>query len=322
MSIFHEHDFSAIMQGAKTAAIAGHIHPDGDCVGSCLGFLLYLQEQFPDVKIDLLLETFPDSFRILPGIGQVKHTCCADTVYDVFFCLDCGDRRRLGDFAVCFDKAAYTVCIDHHISNQAFASENFIDPQASSTSELICDLTGMDHITRDMAQALYMGIIHDTGMFQYSCTSPHTMTVAAQLMEKGAAHTQIAAETFFSRSAVQSRLLGKALSSYKALCGGKILYYVLTKKELEELGGTVLDLDGISAQMKLTEGSVAVLFLYETEEQVYKVSMRSNEQADVSVAAVRFGGGGHKRAAGATIHGTASDVIQGLVDVIRPQLED
>ena len=175
---------SDILKGKKRIALSGHVRPDGDCVGSSMGLYLYLTEQFPEIEVDLYLEKIQASFSIISRTEEIRHTLSEETAYDLFICLDCGDEQRLGPFAPLLRQAAHTVCIDHHVSNDAFAELNYIRPEASSTSELVYTLLEDEKISKACAEALYMGIAHDTGVFQYSCTSPETMEAAAQLLIK------------------------------------------------------------------------------------------------------------------------------------------
>ena len=174
-----------MLKGKRRVAMGGHVRPDGDCVGSCMGLYLYLKEQYPSLQTDLYLEEVPEAFDIIADTDEVKTRIGEQTSYDLFISLDCGDIARLGFAGVLFENAEETLCIDHHISNDAFADYNYIVPHASSTSELVFNLLDEEKISRSVAEALYMGIAHDTGVFQYSCTSPETMEIAAKLMRKG-----------------------------------------------------------------------------------------------------------------------------------------
>ena len=195
---------SDILKGKKRIALSGHVRPDGDCVGSSMGLYLYLTEQFPEIEVDLYLEKIPASFSIISRTEEIRHTLSEETAYDLFICLDCGDEQRLGPFAPLLRQAAHTVCIDHHVSNDAFAELNYIRPEASSTSELVYTLLEDEKISKACAEALYMGIAHDTGVFQYSCTSPETMEAAAQLLRKGIDGSEIIEKTYFEKTYIQN----------------------------------------------------------------------------------------------------------------------
>ena len=312
---------SEVLKGAGTVGIAGHVHPDGDCVGSCLGLALYIRENYPGIETKVYLEDFSDSFQFLRGAKEVISDCSSEVEHDVFFALDCGDEARLGDAAKYFRSASKTVCIDDHISNLSFAQLNYIEPEASSASELVCNLMEEDKITKEIAEALYMGIIHDTGVFQYSCTSSHTMKIAGMLMDKGIDFSKIVDDTYYSKTYVQNQILGRALLESVMMLDNKIVFTALRQKDLAFYGVTYKDLDGIVQQLRNTKGVEAAIFLYETGPQEYKVSMRSNGAVDVSKIACYFGGGGHVRAAGCTMQGSVYDVVNNLVDHMYKQLK-
>ncbi len=305
---------------ADSIAIGGHVRPDGDCVGSCMGLYLYLKETCPEKQVDVYLQDIPDIYRFLKDSDQIREEIDPAKVYDLFISLDCGDEGRL-DFSVpLFEQAKETFCVDHHISNVGFADENVIEPDASSTSEVLCTLLDPDRFTKEIAEAFYLGIIQDTGVFQYSCTSPETMRVAARLMETGIDAPKIIRETFFEKSYRQNRILGRALEESRLVCQGKVIYSVIRLADMEEFGATPKSLDGIVSQLRNTRGVEASIFLYETKPGEYKISLRSGEGVDVAKIALTFGGGGHMRAAGANASGDPEEVIQNIVDQMAAQL--
>lgn len=311
-----------ILKGVKRAGIAGHVRPDGDCTGSCLALYQYLRMYYPEVSTDVYLEEIPNSFHMLTGADEIRHELPEDTGYDVFFALDCGDTKRLGFAGTLFEQAKKTVCIDHHVSNLAFADVNQIVPDASSTSELIYDLLEKERITKEIAEALYLGIVHDTGVFQYSCTKPSTMEAAAELLRKGIDGPKIIEKTFYEKTYAQNQVLGKALLESIRLMDGKVIFSYITKKSMNFFGVKAKDLEGIVSQLRVTTGVEVAIFLYELESGEFKVSLRSKEKVDVSKVAQYFGGGGHVRAAGLTFRGTVHDAVNNIVGQVALQLEE
>jgi len=308
------------LANVKTVAIAGHIRPDGDCVGSCLGVWNYLREQYPEIEADVYLEQIVPKFRFLNGADQVKTDCSAEKTYDLFLSLDASDKERLGAAVKYLDTAKHTVCIDHHITNGGFAEVNWIVADASSTSELVWKTMEEEKISKHTAEALYMGIAHDTGVFQYSNTSPETMRIAGSLIAKGIDFSRIVDDTFYKKTYVQNQILGRALVESILLLDGRVIAGRLREKDMEFYGATPADLDGIVSQLRVTEGVEVAIFLYETGNHEYKVSLRSNGPVDVSAVCAYFGGGGHVKAAGCTMHGTIYDVINNLTLHIEQQL--
>lgn len=310
-----------MIQSANRIAIGGHMRPDGDCVGSCMGLYLYLKENYSEKSVDVYLEEIPEKFTFIEDTGKIRHDISDHQTYDLFICLDCGDKERLGFSAPLFDEAEHTLCVDHHISNQSFAEENYIVPDASSTSELICQLIETEKISRKAAEALYLGIVHDTGVFQYSCTAPSTLRIAAELLETGIDAPKIIQETYYEKTYAQNQILGRALLESIQFFDGKCIAAYIRRREMDFFGVKPSDLDGIVSQMRNTKGVEVAVFMYELQPNVYKVSLRSNDLVDVSVIAQYFGGGGHKKAAGFTMTGTPYDVLNNLSEQIAFQLE-
>lgn len=310
------------LEQANTIAIGGHVKPDGDCTGSVTGLYQYIKENYPEKQVDMYLEEVPDSFHFIPSVREMKHKVLQEESYDLFIALDCGDKKRLGFSAALFDKAKKTLCIDHHISNQSFAGENYIKPDASSTSELVYRLLDHKKISKTTAESLYLGIVHDTGVFQYSCTAPETMEAAAELMRKGVDSERIIQKTFFEKTYAQQQILGNALLESILFMDGQCIVATITRKQMRFFGITTKDLEGIVSQMRNTQGVEVAILLYETDAQEFKVSLRSTDKVDVSKVAAYYGGGGHKKAAGVTMAGSRHDVINNLADQIAFQLEE
>ena len=310
-----------MLKCAGKIALGGHIRPDGDCVGSCLGLYRYIKDNYKEIETDLYLEDIPEPFKFLEGAEDILHEIPEDKTYDLFICLDCGSEDRLGFSAPLFKKAVQTACIDHHVSNGSFAEENYVVPDASSTSELIYNLAEKEKISKSAAEALYLGIVHDTGVFQYSCTGPSTFMAAAELLGKGIDAPKIVRDTFYVKTYAQNQILGRALMESIMFLGGACIVSYIRKSTMEFYGVTPKELDGIVSHLKNTKGVKTAVFMYETEPEVYKISLRSDDTVDVSAIAARFGGGGHKKAAGLTMSGSFYNIINRLSAQIESQLK-
>lgn len=309
------------LENVRSVAIAGHVRPDGDCVGACMGLYLYIKDNFPHIDAQVYLEKIPVSYNIIKGTEDICSNFEADTEYDLFIGLDSGDLLRFGDAVKYFNTAKRSICIDHHISNNGYADINHIVPGASSTSELIYELLDEDKITAPIAEALYMGIAHDTGVFQYSCTSPRTMEIGGKLISKGIPFTKILDDTYYKKTYVQNQITGRALMESILLLHGKCIASSIRMKDMDFYGVNTSDLDGIVSQLRNTKDVEVAIFLYEIKAQEFKVSMRSNEIVDVQEVASYFGGGGHVRAAGCTMQGSIYDVLNNLTRRIEIQLK-
>ena len=170
------------------------------------------------------------------------------------------------------------------------------------------------------AEALYMGIVHDTGVFRHSCTSPETMEIAAKLMRKGIDCSKIINKTYYDKTYHQNQILGRALLESILLMDKKVIFSAVRQKEMNFYGVGPADLDGIVQVLMGTEGVEVAIFLYEISPQTYKVSLRSRDSVDVSTVASYFGGGGHVRAAGCMMQGSIYDVVNNLTLHIEEQL--
>lgn len=309
---------SDILKDVKSVGITGHIRPDGDCTGSVLALYNYIVENMPETDVDLYLEQPGSEFYYLKNIDKIKNTP-EDKKYDVFFVLDCSSLDRIETFISCFNNASKTVCIDHHVSNTGFTDLSKIEPQASSACEVLYGTMDADKISRNVAECIYTGIIHDTGVFKYSCTSKKTMEIAGEMMEKGIDYSDIIDNTFYKKTYVQNQILGRALLESVLFYDGKCIFTTVTMDEMEFYGVTGRELGGIVEQLRLTDGVEVAIFLYQTGEEEYKVSLRSKKKIDVAAIATQFGGGGHVRAAGYTAKGSVYQIINSIGELIEKQ---
>lgn len=310
-----------ILAGKKTVAIGGHVRPDGDCVGSVLAMLNYIEDNFPEIRAQAYLEPIPHIFDFLSRSGELEEPSESADPVDLFICLDCSDTKRLGPSGSRFEAARETLCVDHHLSNDAFADENYIIPDYSSTCELVYNLiAAMDEkrITKEIAECLYTGIIHDTGVFRFDCTKLSTMEAAGHLMEKGIDFGRIIDETFFQKTFEQNRVTGRALQKAKRYSDGRIVASYITAEEMKEFHVLPKHLDGIVSALRDTKGALAAVFLYELEPGHFKVSTRATADINLADLAKSHGGGGHAKAAGFEIDGDAESGIETIVKEIEP----
>lgn len=310
------------LDGAKTIGITAHIRPDGDAIGSVMGVYLYLKNARPDARIIAFLEKPAPEFSCIKDIDEINSTFTCDVdVFDAFVGLDCSSSDRYGEAQALFDGAKKKIVYDHHVTNDGFGDVSYIESTASSTSELVYDTLDAEFVDVEVAKALYIGIIHDTGVLQYSCTSPKTLRTAASLLEYGFDFSSIIDETFYEKTHVQNEMLGRGLMESILFMKGKCIVSKVDKKIMDFYGATPHDLDGICNQMRYTKGVEVAIFMYELEPMVYKVSLRSKGLVDVSKIAKFYNGGGHARAAGFTMNGTFHDCVNNISDSIQIQLE-
>ena len=317
-----ERKLMEMVEAAGTIAIVGHVRPDGDCVGSCLAVCNYITEQYPEKTVDVYLETPPAKFSYLKQFERISSDSNTGKQYELCICLDSGDRERLGNNVVYLDTAKTSICIDHHITNKGYAASNFVNASASATCEFLYDFLDEEKISKEVAECIYTGIIHDTNVFKNSNTTAKTMEVAGVMMEKGINFSQIIDGSFYKKTYVQNQIMGRAVLESVLFLDGKCIFSVVRKQDMDFYGVEASDLDGIVDQLRVTDGVEVAIFLHETENHVYKVSMRSNNFVNVSKVASFFGGGGHVRAAGCTMSGSVHDVINNLSARIEKQIKE
>lgn len=311
-----------LVKNCTRIGLTGHENPDGDCIGACCGLALYLRKVLPEAVVDIYLEPPAENLiRNIPGADTIIYEVTGnEEKYDAFIVLDSAPSR-VGKPLELYNRAGLKINIDHHRTNPgAGDTECYIDGKASSACELVYNVIDREEIDARIAQALYVGIVTDTGVFQYSNTSESTMRAAGSLMSYGFDHTAVIREVFFERTPKQARVLGTALIKAEPLLDGKLILCCFDKKTMDELGAGRKDLDGISAQLLLTEGADCSVFFHETEPGIWRASMRSLHVTDVSSIAAKHEGGGHLRAAGFTIRTDIHTAIKDITDDIAQQL--
>jgi phosphoesterase RecJ-like protein len=315
------------IKSAGSIAIASHIMPDGDSVGSMLA--LYNALKRMGKKVDVFAgDNIPAIYSFLPNFQSIaRYNTNYQENYELFIVLDCGSLDRTGDCSAIGGRAARVVNIDHHITNDFFGSLNLVDTGVSSTGELIYSIIenlGIS-ITRQEAICLYTAILTDTGGFRHSNTSPHTHYLAGELIKYNIDFSMIYNSVYRNYKYKEIRILGKVMSSIELFSDGRIAYMQLLQ---EDLGG--LDLESLNTSDFIDYGRdidavEAAVFVKEMNDQTFKLSLRSKKTVDVRKISEKYGGGGHIRAAGCTIHG-ALDKVKGriladLQDALRDDME-
>lgn len=307
-------------QGAKRIGITGHQRPDGDCVGACLSLRYYLKKKMPQAQVVVLLEEPDPIFKELAGFEEIITDFPEQEAFDVFFILDC-NMERCGEAGKYARAAEKVVNIDHHISNAGEGDVNYIMPQVGSTCELIYDLVDPESLDVELAKAIYIGMVHDTGVFQYSNTTPDTMRKAAHLIGFGFDFYRMIQETFYQKTYVQAQIMGRALMESIRFMDGRCIVSVIDRKTMEFYNVTKRDFEGIVNQLRNIKGISCAIFMYESDTLEFKVSLRTDETVDASKVAMYFGGGGHARAAGCIMKGTFHDCVNNLSAQIEKEME-
>ena len=316
---------------AKRVAIFGHVRPDGDCVGSTLALYNYITDNFPDAEVQVYLEKFPESYKILNGADKALPLFdCADnrtsgsatvTHYDVAFLMDTPSFERVGAGGVaCLQNAKKTCNIDHHISNpKNLCQWNVVDAGASSACEVLYTVMDPHKISVRTASCLYLGIIHDTGAFKFSSTGKRTMEIVGDLIAKGVEFAKIVNETYYTRTYKETLVTGYVLQNCKLGLGGKAVYSYITPEVMEQFGVTPVELSNIIDVIREVGGTEVAVFLYPVNGK-FKISLRSNYVVDVNAVAREFGGGGHTRAAGGDTELPPEKAIEKILELVEKQL--
>lgn len=305
---------------ASRVGICGHIRPDGDCIGSCLALYNYIKKNY-SCEVEVHAEEIPGDFMMFANAERIKTDYpYMKQGYDVFFALDCGDTERIGKGERYLKEAAKTYCIDHHRTNAGYGNENLIVPEASSTCEILYGLFDYDRLDKDIAECLYLGIVHDTGVFKHSNTSRRTMEVAGALLDFGVSTVDIIDGTFYEKTFLQNQILGRCLMESRLYLDGKLIVTSIDRKVQELYGLQNGDTDGIVDQMRITRGVEVAAIFKEMNPGLWRVSLRSCNIVDVAAICERHNGGGHIRAAGCILSGTLQEAVDKLVLEVAAQL--
>lgn len=321
-----------LLREGKSFLITSQLDPDGDSVGSQLALrriiLAERGEDFADRIAIVNQVPCPKRYGFVP---DAKYIVTPEDVkgrsFDVGIVLD-GGADRTGTARPLFDACERKVIIDHHKTTTADGYDvPYIEPHMSSTAEMVYgileDPRGKTKLSPEIAAQLYLGMIYDTGSFQYAMTTPRTHRIAALLLEQGIKHSDISERVMLESPLSAKVLLGRTLNSMKILEGGRVVWTSVSRALARETNTTDEDVRGIITQMIFIEGVRVALIFYEKDGGKVKLSLRSREGFDVANFARSLdpGGGGHARAAGCSLTGALDEVSTRVVDALLRQLE-
>jgi phosphoesterase RecJ-like protein len=296
--------------------VVAHENPDGDALGSMLGATLGLRALGKDVVMYLYGSApTPGEYRFL-DLDDLQRELPDDLEDRVLLAVDCANERRIGETSTGVDRAKLVVNVDHHHDNSRFGDVNLIVPEASSTSEIIRDVFGeLDVVlTPEIAAALYVGLVTDTGRFQYSNTTPKALRLAAELVEAGADVHGIFRHVYETVQFSKLKLLARALERAQLFDGGRLVVSYLLKDDFGDVGAEEPYSEGIIDSLRAVEGSEMVALIREpprNEGPTRRVSLRSShDELDVSAIARKVGGGGHRQAAGFSSERPIGEIIE------------
>jgi phosphoesterase RecJ-like protein len=299
-------------------AVLSHVRPDGDALGSQLALGLSLEQLGKDVSIwneDGMLE----KYSFMSGAERVAKPSPDPQDFDVAIALDTATENRLGTAAAAVKSAKLWVNIDHHPSNPRYGDLFFIDANAPATGQILFELlcTAEMPVDAAIAENLFVAISTDTGSFQYPNTTARTFEIAAELIRRGVDVGRVSQLLYESYPLRRVQLLRELLGTMRIEARGQVASFSLSLASAAHLGVKAEDNEGLIDHLRAIQGVVIAVFFEELRDGKVRVSMRSkSEAADVCAIAQKFGGGGHKLAAGARVRGSLAEVEQRVLGTV------
>jgi len=306
---------AGLLCGAATVGVVCHVYPDADSMGAGLALALVLDRSGTAVQVSFAEPaTLPESLRSLPGGRLLVDPATMRRDVDLLVTVDVASITRLGSLAELAVPGRELLVIDHHASNQLFGTANFVDPSADSTTMLVADLLDAwgKPIDSAVAHCIYAGLTTDTGSFRWASARAHRL--AARLVELGVDNAAISRALFdthpFSWLTMLSRVLAQARLRPDAVGGRGLVYAVVDKRDWA--GARSEDVESIIDVVRTTQQAEVAVVFKEIEPQQWSVSMRAKAAVDLAAVASRFGGGGHRLAAGYSATGPLDSVVASL----------
>jgi phosphoesterase RecJ-like protein len=293
-----------VIRGGERFLVTTHENPDGDALGSMLALKLALDQLGKDATMLLVGDApLPGEYSFMP-LEELLRTVPDDASQRILFAVDCANESRIGPDPEVLQLSPLVVDIDHHHDNSRFGDVNVIDATASSTGELLRDLfRELDvELTSQIAEALYIALVTDTGRFQYTNTTPKSLRLAAELVEAGADLHRIFQGVYESVQFAKLKLLARALERAQVYEGGRLVVSYLLRDDFQEVGAAEPYSEGIIDYLRAVEGADMAVLIREPPRSggpLHRVSLRaSQDELDVSAIARKSDGGGHRQAAG------------------------
>jgi bifunctional oligoribonuclease and PAP phosphatase NrnA len=296
-----------------------HENPDGDALGSLLAMKLALDSLGKDSEMYLYGDApLPREYAFMP-LDRLRRDSPKDAGERVLIALDCANEQRLGPDPALLEQAPLTIDVDHHHDNSRFGDVNLVVGDASSTGEVLRDLfsqLGVE-LTPEIAEALYIAVVTDTGRFQYTNTTPKALRLAAELVEAGADVHRVFQGVYESIEFAKLKLLGRALDRAQVYEGGRLVVSYLLRGDFSDLNVAEAYSEGIIDSLRAVEGADMAALIREPprEGPARRVSLRaSNDELDVSAIARKSGGGGHRQAAGFSSDSSVEEITKFIHD--------
>lgn len=314
-------EIAQVLNSAERVLIFPHVNADGDAMGSSAALCRALRLQGKECMI-LIEDDIAGNLRFLDK-GYTTHDMDVFRA-DVSVCVDCGETGRFPNRADKFLEAPVTVCVDHHGTSEGFCTYNYIDPKAAATAQLVFRLIkamGVK-IDKEIGEAIFAGILTDTGSFRYSNTQKETHLITAELYDSGIDAAGVSQEIFETMRIERLLIENKAIETMVTLQGGKAVMAYVTQDMLKETGASMDETEGVAPQLRSIEGVEVAVFMKEYAPDEIKVSLRSKKFVDVAKMASYFKGGGHQRAAGFTLYCPITEAFARVRDYINDNIPE
>jgi len=311
-------EIGRVLRAHDRFAVLSHVRPDGDALGSQLALALSLEQLGKNVTVwneDGLLE----KYDFLPGGERLTRPPAEPQDFDVAIALDTATQDRLGTAGKAVRAAKTWINIDHHPSNPGYGNLVHIDPVSPATGQILFELIRSERLPMDraIAENLFVAISTDTGSFQYPNTTARTFEIGAELLRCGADVGRISQLLYENYPRRRTELLRELLGTMRFEAGGKVASFGLSLKVAADLGVKPEDNEGLIDHLRAIRGVIVAIFFEELSDGKVRVSMRSKtDQVDVSAICQKFGGGGHKLAAGTRVKGTLAEAEQKILEAV------
>ena len=305
-----------VIRESRRIACLAHKDADADSLGSALAFALSLRAT--GRRVDVLVPApMPRMLEHLPGYRTITGDVPDDI--DALFTFDCATVARFGDRSELIERVPVVVNVDHHVSNTRFGTVNLVEPSASATGQVVYELlTALSlPVTADVATNLYAALFTDTGGFRHENTTEESLRLGADLVAAGADPAWVALKSYQSRSVAQVKLEGMAAAQLQTELGGELVWSVVTQQMLADSGADMQESEGVIDQLQAIDTMVLAVLFKENEPGVTKISVRTRDPYDATVVCTPFGGGGHRRAAGAELPMPMEDAIPRVLEIAR-----
>lgn len=326
-----EHDWTRaieLLTAADDVALACHVDPDGDALGSMLALQRFLKGRGMRVTASwgaagdgqepaLLV---PPQYTFLPGLEDLIPASDFPEHPALFIAFDTGSAERLGSLRHAAEGAGSVIVIDHHASGAAFGDVRLVDGDVAATAILVDELIGRmgGELDREMAACLYVGLVTDTGRFQHPSTTPEVMRLGARLIGYDIDHAAINRRVWETHSFGYLKVLGRAMERAILVAEAALAWTAVLQSDLDDLGVTIAETEGLIDVLRAVEAAECVCVAKEQPDGSWKVSLRSKGTVDVGRSAAALGGGGHAFASGFTATGTLDEVIERVCAALEP----